>query len=56
MKMENPPVEPLDPALLPSLQIAVRRWRPLLDLGLDEGLELARRDPESPRRTIGPGA
>jgi len=56
MKMKNPPVEPLDPALLPSLQIAVRRWRPLLDLGPDEGLELARRDPESPRRTIGPGA
>jgi murein DD-endopeptidase MepM/ murein hydrolase activator NlpD len=56
MKMENPPVEPLDPALLPSLRIAVQRWRPLLDLGPDEGLELARRDPESPRRRIGPGA
>ncbi len=32
LKLDNPPVEPLDPELLPSLALAVRRWRPMLDV------------------------
>lgn len=56
MKMKNPPVEPLDPALLPDLRLAVRRWRPLLDLEPDPIIELARGvRPETARRK-GPGA
>jgi len=54
MRMKNPPVEPLDPDLLPDLGLAVRRWRPLLEL--DPSIELARGAvPEGVRRK-GPGA
>ena len=54
--MKNPPVEPLDPDLLPDLAVAVRRWRPLLDLEFDPSIELARgAAPEGSRRR-GPGA
>jgi murein DD-endopeptidase MepM/ murein hydrolase activator NlpD len=31
LRMDNPPIEPLDPALRPELQLAVERWTPLLD-------------------------
>jgi murein DD-endopeptidase MepM/ murein hydrolase activator NlpD len=55
MKMKNPPVEALDPVLLPDLALAVRRWRPLLDLEFDPSVELARgATPENARRQ-GPG-
>jgi len=56
MRMKNPPVEALDPELLPDLAVAVRRWRPLLDLEFDPSVELARgATPENARRR-GPGA
>jgi murein DD-endopeptidase MepM/ murein hydrolase activator NlpD len=56
MRMKNPPVEPLDPALLPDLRLAVRQWRPLLDLEADPIIELARRGTSKPARRQGPGA
>jgi murein DD-endopeptidase MepM/ murein hydrolase activator NlpD len=56
MKMKNPPVEKLDPALVPDLRLAVRRWRPLLDLEPDPIVELAQGSSRANARRLGPGA
>jgi murein DD-endopeptidase MepM/ murein hydrolase activator NlpD len=54
MKMKNPPVEPLDPDMLPDLGLAIRRWRSLLEL--DPSIELARGAVPQGGRRKGPGA
>lgn len=56
MKMKNPPVEALDPALVPELRLAVRRWRPLLDLEPAPVVELAQGASRGTSRRQGPGA
>jgi murein DD-endopeptidase MepM/ murein hydrolase activator NlpD len=56
MKMKNPPVEALDPALVPDLRLAVRRWRPRLDLEPVPVVELARGASRGSSRRQGPGA
>jgi hypothetical protein len=56
MKMKNPPVEALDPALVPDLRLAVRRWRPLLDIAPDPVVELAQGASRLTTRRLGPGA
>lgn len=56
MKMKNPPVEALDPALVPELRLAVRRWRPLLDLAPEPVVELAHGASREASRRLGPGA
>ena len=49
LRMENPPAEPLDTALIPWLAAATRRWSPLLDTIRpdDPSLEIATGDPSS---------
>ena len=56
MKMKNPPVEALDPALAPDLRLAVRRWRPLLDLDPVPVVDLAQGASRGTPRRQGPGA
>jgi murein DD-endopeptidase MepM/ murein hydrolase activator NlpD len=56
LRFENPPAQPLPPELLPRLEMAKRRWNPLL--GPEHpALELARgAEPAPTRRTGRPGA